>query len=130
MNVKAELVAAEIKRDRERKTAQAKSISQQQELALLEDELRAKEELQRNELGMKSKLQRSELKLLAHKQQSELEQERIEKELEAEETVAYFKACMDDDITSKVHEFQQPNTTAVSYTSPNDVTTHCSIRIP
>ena len=133
LNVKAELVAAQIKRDRERKTAEAKRVSQQKELALREDEirlkeemqlnelrvkeelqrneLRVKEELQRNELEMKTKLQRSELKLLAHKQQSELEQEIIEKELEAEETVAYFKACMDDDVTSKVPEFEQTNTT-------------------
>ena len=122
LHIKAELVAAQIKRDRERKTAEAKRVSQQKELALREDEmrlkeemqlneLRVKEELQRNELEMKTKLQRSELKLLAHKQQSELEQELIEKELEAEETVAYFKACMDDDVTSKVPEFEQPNTT-------------------
>ena len=98
LHIKAELVAAQIKRDRERKTAEAKRVSQQKELALREDEirlkeemqlneLRVKEELQRNELEMKTKLQRSELKLLAHKQQSELEQELIEKELEAEETV-------------------------------------------
>ena len=122
LHIKAELVAAQIKRDRERKTAEAKRVSQQKELALREDEmrlkeemqlneLRVKEELQRNELEMKTKLQRSELKLLAHKQQSELEQEIIEKELEAEETVAYFKACMDDDVTSKAHEVEQPNTT-------------------
>ena len=55
LHIKAELVAAQIKRDRERKTAEAKRVSQQKELALREDEIRLKEEMQRNELRVKKK---------------------------------------------------------------------------